>query len=92
MEVTMLPELNVAVSVFVVPEVVPGTIVLNSPLPQLLGVCQLPLSAPEYQVLLPLAPRAARLATRAESMTSEKLSEPGTIRRRHKTPATTAKR
>jgi hypothetical protein len=88
----MLPELNVAVSAFVVPEVAPGTIVLKIPLPQLLVTGQLPLVAPGYQVLLPLAPRAARLAARADSMTSENLSELGTIRRRHKTPAATAKR
>src|SRR5258707_5062324 len=76
-EVVKLPPLNVAVSAFVVPEVAPGIIVLNSPLPQLCAICQLPLVAPEYQVLLPA--NAARLAPKAESTMSENRIHRSTI-------------
>jgi hypothetical protein len=55
-EATVLGLLNVAVSVFPVPEVAPGTIKFVGPAPQFDGIAQFPLIAPEYQVLLPASP------------------------------------
>src|SRR5262249_53442480 len=87
MVVVVLVELNIAVSVLVVPDVAPG-MTLDT---QFDGVPHAPVVADEFQVPL-AASDSETAATVVNHITQAKRDEPGTIRRQTETGRSTAER